>query len=372
MGPKSVRTVGELWLDCYPLGLYLAKPEMFPTTGIHARLLLLELQFICRTAFLKRVPVVRSLHRKITADLNILKTQEDLAVAFTVRFRSPYFRLPVPLEKAQIGEITPDGGFQPTSFRFFDWQTWAHIEGVVEWCGEHRVQAEGEEVDFITGFSYRVAELPAFAGNLGLRLAEGVEGMVRVSCGAKIARVQFDPVYWLLEATGLTFRPVPIRSNKLMGLIVPLFDLGRGDPRVFDSAVDRVQRWAELNLDDRKPFRQVLPFLRHITRWGPLGMKPAFRGIVLTLERLQVPEIEQHLFDFFADNWGVWGNRNGRLLAVRLLEALATERAKAALKTIIELVRNQEIAADELDLIRTAVGSAEAKSGLTVPERTGD
>ena len=101
-------------------------------------------------------------------------------------------------------------------------------------------------------------------------------------------------------------------------------------------------------------------------------MKPMFRGVVLTLERLHVLKIEQHLFDFFADNWGVWGNRNGRLLAVRLLEALATERAKAALKTIIELVRNQEIAADELDLIRTAVGSAEAKSGLTVPERTGD
>jgi hypothetical protein len=345
---------------------------MFLTTWIREHLLSLELKYICRTAFLKRVPMLRSLHRNITADLIILESQEDQAVGFTVDFLSPYLRLPVPLEKAQVGEFDSGGDFQPTSFRFFDWQTWAHIDGVVKWRGECRVQAEGEDVDFITGFSYRVTELPAVAGNLGLRLAEGVEGMVRISCGAKIARVQFDPVYWLLEATDLTLRPIPILSTKLMGLVVPLFDLGRGDPRVFNSAVDRLQRWAELNLDDRKPFRPVLPFLRFIRRWGPLGMKPMFRGIAVALEQLQVQEIERHLFDFFADNWGVRDDRDGRLLAVRLLEALATERAKAALKAIIELVRNQRIAADELDLIRTAAVSVEAKPGLSVPRHTGD
>ena len=345
---------------------------MFSAARIRERILSLELRFVCSAAFLRRVPLLRRLHRNVTADLTILEPQADVAVAFTVDFRSPYFHLPVPVEKTQIGEVDPDHKLQPTSFRFFDWQTWVHIDGTVAWRGERRAQIEGREVDFITGFSYRTAELTAVVGNLGLRLAEGVEGTVRVSCGVKVARVQFEPVFWLLEATGPTFRPVAIQSNKLMGLIVPLFDLGRGDPRVFDGAVDRLQRWAELNLDDRKPFQPVFPFLRYIRRWGPLGLEPMFRGVGLVLERLQVREPERHLFDFFADNWGVRGNRNGRLLAVSLLEALATERASAALRAIFDLVRRQGIAADELDLIRRAAAKVEANSGLAEHRPRGD
>jgi hypothetical protein len=97
-----------------------------------------------------------------------------------------------------------------------------------------------------------------------------------------------------------------------------------------------------------------------------------FRGVGLVLERLQVREPERHLFDFFADNWGVRGNRNGRLLAVGLLEALATERASAALRGIFDLVRHQGIAADELDLIRRAAAKVEANSGLAEHRPRGD
>jgi len=74
----------------------------------------------------------------------------------------------------------------------------------------------------------------------------------------------------------------------------------------------------------------------------------------------------------FADNWGFRGDPKGRLLAVMLLEALATERANAALHAIDELVRNQGITADELSLIRTASRSAAAKVDRTLPGHTGD
>jgi hypothetical protein len=337
---------------------------MFAATRIREQILLLELMFICRAGFLKRVPGLRRLHRNVTADLAIREPREGLGMVFTVDFRSPYFRLRVPLEKAQIGEVGPDGRLQPSAFRFFDWQTWAHIDGVVEWRGERRVRVDGEAVDFITGFSYRVAELPSMVGNLGLRLAEGVEGTVRVACGARVARVQFDPVFWLLEVTGSRFRPVPIQSTELMGLIVPLFDIGSGDPRVSEGAIERLQRWAELNLDGRKPFRSLATFLSQVRDWGPLGMDPMFRDLVRLLERLQVQEPERQLFEFFADNWGLRGNRNGRLLAVRLLEALGTERARTALQAIFELVRNQGIASDELERIRTALAAVQDKVGL--------
>jgi len=345
---------------------------MSPATWIREQLLSLELMFICHAAFLKRVPGLRRLHRNVTADLTVLEPPAGVAVAFTVAFRSPYLHLPVAVEMGQIGEADSDHRLQPTSFRFFDWQTWGHIAGSVEWRGERRVLVEGRDTVFITGFRYRVSELPALVGNLGLRLAEGVEATVRVACGHRVARVPFDPVFWLLEATDPGFRPVPIQSNELMGLIVPLFDLGRGDPRLLKSAVERLQRWAELNLSDRKPFQPVFSLLRYIQRWGPLGMEPMFRGVGLALERLQVREPERHLFEYFADHWGIRGSRNGRLLAVRLLEALATERARAALQAILELVRHQGIAPDELDLIRQAVDTAEAKGRLARQGRAGE
>lgn len=334
---------------------------MLPAKSIRGWILSLELRFLCHARLLRRALALCRLRHSVTADLKILDTTKDGAFAFTIDFRSPYFRLPVPLEKSQIGEMAADHGLRPASFRFFDWQTWEHIEGSIEWHGERRVPVDGKDVEFITGFTYRVPGIPEGKGNLGLRLAEGVEGTVRVACGERVARVQFEPIFWLLEATGTRQRPVPIRSTKLMGLIVPLFDLGRGAPQARDHAVDRLQEWAEMNLNDAKPFQDVLPFLTYLRDWAPLGMDPMFPGIALVLERLQVQEPERHLFDFFADNWGVRSNRNGRILAVRLLEALGTQGALAALHAISALVENQPISPEEGDLIRAASATLSTK-----------
>jgi hypothetical protein len=172
--------------------------------------------------------------------------------------------------------------------------------------------------------------------------------------------VPFEPVCWLLEATADGFRPVPIQSNKLMGLIVALFGLGSGEPEVFANAADRLQQWAELNLDSRKPFRRVSLLLRYIRDWAPLGCEPVFGGVVLVLQRLQVQEPARHLFDFFADNWGVRSNPSGRLLAVRVLEALGDKRSKSALLAILGLVDNQDIAPHELDRLHAAIESCAA------------
>jgi hypothetical protein len=320
------------------------------------QILFFELAFICRTAFLRRIPLLRRLHRGVTADLRVLQAQPD-GGAFRIDFRSPYFGLPVSLDEAQIGTVDTGGRLRPASFRFFDWRTWAHIDGTVEWRGERSVQVKGKGVDFITGFLYRAPRLPSVTSNLGVRLAEGVEATVRIACGEKVARVPFEPVFWLLEASPNGFRPVPIQSNKLMGLIVALFDLGSDDQGVFVNAVNRLQQWAEINLDNRKPFGRVSLLLRYIRDWGPLGREPLFLGVGLVLQRLQVQEPERHLFDFFADNWGVRDNPGGRLLAVRLLEVLANERAQGALRAILELVRNRDIAPGELDRIRQALNA---------------
>jgi len=332
---------------------------MSSSHSIRQQILFVELAFICRAAFLKRIPLLRGLHRGVTADITVLEAQQDGA-AVRIDFRSPYFGLPVSVDEAQIGAVDPLRRLRPAAFRFFDWQTWTHIDGTVEWRGERGVQVKGNDVDFITGFVYRIPKLPRVISNLGLRLAEGVEATVRIACGEKVARVPFQPVFWLLEAAPDGFRPVPIQSNKLMGLIVALFDLGTDEPEVFANAVDRLQQWAELNLDSRKPFRRVLPFLRHIRDWGPLGRKPMFLGVALVLQRLQVQEPARHLFDFFADSWGVRNNANGRLLAVRLLEAFADERSQGALQAILELVSNQDIAPRELELIHAAINTCAA------------
>ena len=120
-----------------------------------------------------------------------------------------------------------------------------------------------------------------------------------------------------------------------------------------------------VNLTGEKPFPAVYPFLKNVRDWAPLGMEPMFRGVVTVLQRLQVREPERHLFDFFADNWGVRGNRKGRRLAVKLLEAFATERARIALNAIQSLVRNQPIATDELNLIREATAKLQRRGDRT-------
>jgi hypothetical protein len=337
---------------------------MDSTHPIRDAILLVESLFICHAAFLKRVPLLRLLYRTVTADLRVLPPQARVAAGFRVEFRSPYFHIPVRVDKSQIGQVKRGQWLEPGAFRLFDWQTWVHIDGNVEWHGgERRTLSKGQQLDLITGFSYRVPELPEGIGNLGLKLAEGVEGKIIIACGRTVARVGFDPEFWLLEATIQGFRPVLIKTTKLMGLIVSLFEIGSGNPRVAGIAATRLCQWAEHNIGSEKPFTGTRKLLGYIRDWGPLGMEPLYQGLRDVFEQLQVADLERELFDFVADNWGVRSNRNGRVLAVKLLGAMNTAPAKAALQAIYELVRYGGIAEEELDLIRSVAGKGKAADG---------
>jgi len=90
-----------------------------------------------------------------------------------------------------------------------------------------------------------------------------------------------------------------------------------------------------------------------------LGMAPLYRGLVEILDRLQVPDRERILFEYFADQVGVRDNRNGRLLAVRTLEALATDASRAALREILTYVQNRGLEPAEIVLLRGAAGEAD-------------
>ena len=148
---------------------------MDSTHPIRDAILLVESLFICHAAFLKRVPLLRLLYRTVTADLRVLPPQDRVAAGFRVEFRSPYFHIPVSVDKSQIGQVKRGQWLEPGAFRLFDWQTCVHIDGNVEWHGgERRTLSKGQQLDLITGFSYRVPELPEGIGNLGLKLAEGV------------------------------------------------------------------------------------------------------------------------------------------------------------------------------------------------------
>jgi hypothetical protein len=320
---------------------------------IREAILSFESLLLCHVAFLRRVPFLRLLHRAVTADLRILSPQDRVAAELRVDFRSPYFHVPVNVDKSQIGRTKTGQWLEPGAFRLFDWQTWEHIDGKVEWHGEQRTLSEGRQLDLITGFCYRIPELPEGAGNLGLRLAEGVDGELSIACGGASARVGFEPVFWLLEATNDGFRPVPIRTNKLMGLIVSLFDIAGGNSLVAEDAVTRLRQWAEHNLGSKKPFTGTRKLLEYIRDWGPLGMEPLYKGIKELFDQLQVADLERALFDFVADNWGVRSNRNGRVLAVKLLGTLDTDAAEAALQAVYELVRYGGIDGDELGLMRS-------------------
>jgi hypothetical protein len=337
---------------------------------IRDAILFIDLFLACHTAFLKRIPVLRLLYRTVTADLLILPPVGGVALGFKVEFRSPYFRVPVSVDKSQIGQAKMEQWLEPGAFRLFDWQTWAHIDGSVEWHGERCMFSKGQQLDLITGFGYRVPELPEGIGNLGLRLAEGVEGNLRIGCGSALAQVSFEPGFWLLDATLRGFRPIPIKSYKLMGLIVALFDIASGNRRIAGRAVSRLRQWVECNIGAEKPFTGTRKFLGYVRDWGPLGRGPLCQGIIDVIEQLQVADIERELFDFVADNWGIWSNRNGRVLAVRLLGTLNTRPAKAALEAIYEFVRHGDVSDEELHLIRSVAGKGTltAGSGPTATE----
>jgi hypothetical protein len=295
------------------------------------------------------------LHRNITADVRVIGQEKNHGTGFNVEFRTPYLHLPVEIEKAQIGFENETYRFRPEAFRLFDWQSWVHIEGEIDWLGQRTVNLKGKSVDLITGFRYRVHDVPSAIENLGIRLAEGVEGYIRVLWRCDIRRMRFDPVYWLLEPKDSSYKVVAIRDHELMVLVVSLSEIGSGNMQIYDRAIRRLEGWATTEMGKLKPEKALLKFLRVIRDWGPLAMEPLFLGLREVLERLQIANQERIIFDFYADNWGLRDNPRGRVLAVKILEALATKKARFALEEILALVRNQEIPPKERELIHKAI-----------------
>jgi len=84
-------------------------------------------------------------------------------------------------------------------------------------------------------------------------------------------------------------------------------------------------------------------------------MEPLFYGLKEVLDRLQIPDQERIYFEFYADNCGVGDNRFGRLLAVNMLEALGTEKARATLTGIYDFTKNQDVQPEELELIQRVI-----------------
>lgn len=320
------------------------------------RLLPLEFLLIRWTSFLHKVPLVRRLHRKVTAQLVLIGDGTRAVNAFRVNFETPYLRLPVEVDRSQIGMEKGDSGIRPAAFRFFDWQSWVHIEGAIVWHGERESTVNGRPVNLITGFTYRPDDLSPVVGNLGLRIAEGVEGTVRVLWGEAIVTVGFEPGYWMLESGNNGYRIVPIRDNDLMVLIVSLSEIGTGNSETYAGAVEHLWQWVNFHFGQQGPEPTMLMLLKYVRDWGPLGMLPLYGGLVEVLERLRVPDKESILFESYADHWGVRDNRNGRLLAVRTLEALGTDVSRSALREILIYVRNRGLEPEELSLIQAATG----------------
>lgn len=323
------------------------------------RLLQIELPLIRRTSFLRRIPVLRRLHRQVTARLTLLGESPGALPAFRLDFETPYLRLPVEVDRNQIGSEDSPSGFEPEAFRFFDWHSWAHVGGEIQWHGERAVTLTDSRVTLITGFSYRPAALPEGVGNLGLRIAEGVEGTLRVLCGEAVESVAFEPGYWLLEPSKGGYRVVPIRDHELMVLIVSLSEVGSGKPEIRSRAIEHLWQWVSFRWGRENPEIAMFLLLQHVRNWGPLDMEPLYGGLVEILDRLEVEDRERVLFEFYADHWGVRDNRNGRLLAVRTLEALGTDTSRSALYEILNYVRNRGLDTGELALIRSAAGMLE-------------
>ena len=99
---------------------------------IRQRALSLELRFILWSSFLEKTPLLRYLHRNVTADIDIVGRDDSVAMGIRVRFITPYLNPPAVVEKMQIGSENEDHRFTPTAFRFFDWHSWGHIEGKID------------------------------------------------------------------------------------------------------------------------------------------------------------------------------------------------------------------------------------------------
>ncbi|MCU7893143.1 MAG: hypothetical protein KZQ78_16775 [Candidatus Thiodiazotropha sp. (ex Ustalcina ferruginea)] len=270
---------------------------------------------------------------------------------FSVYFKTPYLHLPIHVQKSQVGDVDAGHQFLPAAFRFFDWHSWAHIEGRVEWHGEYRIDIKGEGVSVITGFSYWSLEPPAPQETFGLRLAEGA----RILWDQLIVRVKFAPLYWMIEPKNSSHNVVAIKDTELAMLIVSLSEIGSGNRQVYSKAVERLEEWVTLKAQRKGAEQALLVFLMSIRDWGPLGMEPLYAGLKEVMERLPLADKERVLFDFYADNWGVWNNRNGRLLTVKILQALSTEKALFTLTAISKYVKNQAVSPEELAVVQAAV-----------------
>ena len=84
-------------------------------------------------------------------------------------------------------------------------------------------------------------------------------------------------------------------------------------------------------------------------------MQPLCYGLKEVLERLRIKDQERIYFEYYADNCGVGDNRFGRLLAVNMLEAMGTRKARVALLEIYKFSKNQDIQPEELKHIKTAI-----------------
>jgi len=314
-------------------------------------LLQMELRYLRNNSYLEHTPGLRFFNRKITADIAIIYADDIRGIRFRIDFRTPYFKFPVAVEKTQIGQKTGNSLLQTASFRFFNWQSWAHIDGRIQWHGERISTIRGNRKELITGFSYSVKRIPAKTENLGIRLAEGVQGTVSVLAGRELLRYRFEPGYWMLEPSQTGYKIVPIADTELMVLIVSLSEIGSGNPLLYTSAMQHLDQWVNFKIKEKTPEQTLIKFLKYVRDWGPLAMNPLFRGVSEMLRRLGLEGQEHVIYEFYADNWGVRNNWHGRLLAVRTLEALATQRAQAALNSIFDFVKNRDIEAEELDLI---------------------
>ena len=334
---------------------------MISSDWIRQLALSLELRFIRCSSFLERIPVLRRLHRSVTADIEILSREENTGIGFRVKFITPYLNLPVAVEKSQIGYENKDGRFTPAAFRIFDWHTWTHIEGKLAWEDARAINIKGSRTEVITGFVYTISDISVPAENYGLRLAEGVDGTVRVLLSGEIVRMKFEPIYWMFEPRDSKHHVLAIYDNDLMSLIVSLSSIGSGNKRVYSKAVGQLEEWIAFKLGRKSPHVITLKFLRYVRDWGPLRMEPLFYGLKEVLERLQIPDQEKIYFEFYADSCGIADNRHGRLLAVNMLKAVGTEKARAALNAIYEYSKNQNIQPEELELIQRAISTVANK-----------
>ncbi len=315
--------------------------------------------------------MLRRLWRQVTARLSLLGGTAGGPPAFRLDFETPYLHLPVEVDQAQIGAEVAGGGFAAGAFRYFDWQSWIHMDGDILWHGERHAVLKGKEVTLITGFTYRPSPGVSCTGNLGLRVAEGVKATVRVASGEQTFPVGFEPGYWMFEPADGGFRVVPIRRDELLALIVSLSEIGSGNPEVRAGAVENLWQWVSFHHGIEDPEHAMLKLFKQVRDWGPLAMPALYEGLVQILDRLQVKDPERVLFEFYADHWGVRDNRNGRLLAVNTLHALATDASRAALGEILNYVRNRGIEPDEIARIREVTGDAERPEAAPTQQVSG-